>query len=114
VRSRILVPAGEAVGLHVTPHMLRRTFASILAELGIPPRRAMYLLGHTDPTLTMAVYQQVLDVSAPDTEKNLKRLLGCSLREGFQIFAGRGIWTPNGHPAEKKPSADLDSISAEG
>jgi hypothetical protein len=28
----------------------------------VPPRRAMYLLGHTDPTLTMRVYQQVLDM----------------------------------------------------
>jgi integrase len=41
---------------HMTPHTLRRTFASILAEVGVPPRRAMYQLGHTDPTLTMRVY----------------------------------------------------------
>jgi hypothetical protein len=26
---------------HMTPHTLRRTFASILAEVGVPPRRAM-------------------------------------------------------------------------
>ena len=39
---------------------LRRTFASILAEINLPPRRAMYLIGHTDPTLTMRVYQQVI------------------------------------------------------
>ena len=43
----------------MTPHTLRRTFGSILAEVGVPPRRAMYLLGHTDPTLTTRVYQQV-------------------------------------------------------
>jgi Phage integrase family len=42
----------------LTPHTMRRTFASLLAELGISPRRAMYLLGHTDPKLTMRVYQQ--------------------------------------------------------
>ena len=41
---------------HLTPHTLRRTFASLLAEVGVPPRRAMYLIGHTDPTLTMRVY----------------------------------------------------------
>jgi hypothetical protein len=63
----------------------------------------MYVLGRTDPTLTMGSHQQVLDVSAPDTEKNLKRLLGCTLREGFEILAGRGIWTPNGHRGEKCP-----------
>jgi hypothetical protein len=27
-------------------------------------RRAMDLLGHTDPTLTLAVYQQVLDMGS--------------------------------------------------
>jgi len=34
---------------HMTPHTLRRKFASILAEVGVPPRRAMYLLGHNRP-----------------------------------------------------------------
>jgi integrase len=34
---------------HLTPHTLRRTFASLLAEVGVSPRRAMYLIGHTDP-----------------------------------------------------------------
>jgi integrase len=45
-----------------TPHTLRRTFASILAACDVPPRRAMYLLGRTDPKLTLAVYQQVLAI----------------------------------------------------
>ena len=65
VRSRaneLLVERGEEPIEHLTPHTLRRTFASVLAELGVPPRRAMYLLGHTDPTFTMRVYQQVLDM----------------------------------------------------
>jgi integrase len=53
----------------MTPHTLRRTFASILAEVGVPPRRAMYLLGHTDPTLTMRVYQQVLDMGGAAVEQ---------------------------------------------
>jgi integrase len=39
---------------NVTPHTLRRTFASILAECGVAPRRAMYLLGHTDAKLTLS------------------------------------------------------------
>jgi integrase len=42
--------------LQLTPHTLR---ASLLAEVGISPRRAMYLLGHSDPKFTMRVYQQV-------------------------------------------------------
>lgn len=41
---------------HLTLHSLRRTFASVLAELGVAPRRAMYLLGHTEAKFTMRVY----------------------------------------------------------
>ena len=40
----------DAIG-QLTPHTLRRTFASLLAEIGVSPRRAMYLLGHDDPKL---------------------------------------------------------------
>jgi integrase len=65
---------------HLTPHTLRRTFASILAATNVPPRRAMYLLGHTDPKLTLSVYQQVLDVGAGSIEV-LKSVLGRSLSE---------------------------------
>ena len=67
---------------HLTPHTLRGTFASLLAEVGVPPRRAMYLLGHTDPTLTMRVYQQVLDMggAAVDT---LEKVFGCTLDEAL-------------------------------
>jgi integrase len=88
LRARIVGPCGEMIGAHVTPHMLRRTFASLLAEIGVPPRRAMYLLGHKDPKFTMAVYQHVLDVSA-DTDKHLGELLGCEPDEAFVILSGR-------------------------
>jgi integrase-like protein len=39
--------AASARSRTCTPHTLRRTFASILAEVNLPPRRAMHLLGHT-------------------------------------------------------------------
>ncbi|UGS36054.1 tyrosine-type recombinase/integrase [Capillimicrobium parvum] len=71
-----------------TPHTLRRTFASILAEIGIPPRRAMYLLGHTDAKFTMSVYQQVLDLSH-DGLSTLEAVLGCDIDEAFSVLAGR-------------------------
>ena len=73
VRSRVLNPvrerANELVAAdgrppigHMTPHTLRRTFASVVAVCDVSPRRAMYLIGHTHPTLTLGVYQQVMDV----------------------------------------------------
>jgi integrase len=90
-----------AIG-HLTPHTLRRTFASLLAEVGVSPRRAMYLIGHTDPTLTMRVYQQVLDMggTAPD---QLEELLGCAAEEAFTVLSGREVWTPKGHSTAKDP-----------
>jgi len=60
--AAILVERDEQLIGHLTPHSLRRTFASTLAELGVGPRRAMYLLGHTDAKFTMSVNQQVLDM----------------------------------------------------
>jgi integrase len=108
VRSRLLAPVRERANEllaereqpligHMTPHTLRRTFASILAEVGVPPRRAMYLLGHTDPTLTMRVYQQVLDMGGTAVE-TLETALGCTLDEALATYSGReGLgtqWTP--------------------
>lgn len=98
VRARILAPvrtrANELLEAErrlairlVTPHTLRRTFASILAVCDVPPRRAMYLMGHTDPTLTLAVYQQVLDMGKGSVE-TLEELLGCTLAEARAIYNG--------------------------
>lgn len=102
VRARaneLLLEVGRPAIRRLTPHTLRRTFASILAECNVPPRRAMYLLGHTDPTLTMAVYQQVLDLGGAAI-KTLERLLGAHLDEAGQILGGRQLnaeWSPIGH-----------------
>jgi hypothetical protein len=71
----------------MTPHTLRRTFASILAVCDVSPRRAMYLMGHTDPTLTLGVYQQVLDVSDQALDL-LEDLMGCSLDDAKTLFDG--------------------------
>ena len=78
----------------MTPHSLRRTFASILAVCDVPPRRAMYLMGHTDATLTLAVYQQVLDMGRGSVE-TLEELLGCTLVEARAIYNGDVISQPS-------------------
>ena len=98
IRSRILAPIRERANAqleaegrlpiaHMTPHTLRRTFASILAVCDVPPRRAMYLMGHTDPTLTLAVYQQVLDMGKGSVGL-LEQTLGCTLPEARTIYNG--------------------------
>ena len=106
VRARaneLLLEVGRPEIRRLTPHTLRRTFASILAECNVPPRRAMYLLGHTDPTLTMAVYQQILDLGGAAI-KTLERLLGARLDDVGQILCGRqpeAEWSPIGHRTSK-------------
>ena len=98
LRSRILAPIRDRANqqlesegrlpiAHMTPHTLRRTFASILAVCDVPPRRAMYLMGHTDPTLTLAVYQQVLDMGRGSVEL-LERTLGSTLSAARAIYNG--------------------------
>jgi integrase len=86
-----------------TPHTLRRTFASILAELNLPPRRAMYLIGHTDPTLTMRVYQQGIDMGEGGLH-TLEKLTGCTLDEAFALLSARGVFATNWQPADKNAS----------
>jgi hypothetical protein len=44
-------------------------------------------MGHTDPTLTLAVYQQVLDVGKGAVGA-LEQLLGCPLDEARAILTG--------------------------
>jgi integrase-like protein len=112
VRSRILDRGNELLAAdgrspiaHMTPHTPRRTFASILAVCDVPPRRAMYLLGHTDPELTLAVYQQILDLGKGSIEI-LEQALGCTLAEARAIFNGESpqprVSGPNPEPATKK------------
>ena len=48
----------------------------------------MYLLGHTDPKLTMSVYQQVLDLS-DDAAAILERLIGGELDDVGRMLSGR-------------------------
>jgi hypothetical protein len=52
----------------------------------------MYLLGHTDPTLTMRVYQQVLDMGGGAME-TLERVLGCTRQQALATYSGEGLCT---------------------
>lgn len=44
----------------ITPHSLRRTFASVLYALGEDPGVVMDEMGHTDPALALRVYRQAM------------------------------------------------------
>jgi integrase len=68
VRQRILAPAVKDAERKLrkedlpplpdglTPHSLRRTFASLLFALGEPPPYVMSQMGHSSPSLTLSIY----------------------------------------------------------
>jgi integrase len=71
-RSRVLKPSVAEANLAlaarhstplpegITPHSLRRTFASVLYALGEDPGIVMDEMGHTDPVLALRVYRQAM------------------------------------------------------
>ncbi len=92
----ILVDAGLGPIEHLTPHTLRRTFASIASVVGVPPRRCMELLGHTDPEFTMRVYARPLQMSQ-GAVLALERLMQCDFQDARGLFEGREPRDTLGH-----------------
>jgi integrase len=80
LRNRVLAPAVEAANARLeregeepmpplTPHSLRRTFASILVAIGEPPTYAMRQLGHTNAAFTLSVYAEAMDARDGELER---------------------------------------------
>jgi integrase len=70
LRARELSPLPEGI----TPHSLRRTFASILYAIGEDPGVVMDEMGHTDPALALRVYRQAMR-RGEDEKAALRRLV---------------------------------------
>jgi integrase len=61
-RSDVFDPAAAAAGLRgLTPHTLRRTFATFCVSAGQHPKITQEWMGHSDIRLTMDLYTTVLD-----------------------------------------------------
>jgi integrase len=81
VRRRILARAIEQANVeldralaetlpnHLTPHSLRRTFASLLFALGEAPPYVMAQMGHTSANLTLSVYARQMDRRDGESER---------------------------------------------
>jgi integrase len=76
------LPAG------ITPHSLRRTFASVLYALGEQPGVVMDELGHTDAGLALRIYRQ--SMRRDDGEKAMLQTLveGGPIEQGAEDVAG--------------------------
>jgi integrase len=66
----------------LTPHSLRRTFASLLFAIGETPPYVMAQMGHTTPNLTLAIYARQMD-RRDGEPKRLKTLV--SGRENHKV-----------------------------
>jgi integrase len=81
VRRRILAKAIERANVeldramaeplpkHLTPHSLRRTFASLLFALGEAPPYVMAQMGHTSANLTLSIYARQMDRRDGESER---------------------------------------------
>ena len=73
----------------------------------------MYLMGHTDPTLTLAVYQQVLDMGKGSVGL-LEQTLGCTLPEARAIYNGEATAAEILGASRNRPRSGLAGRSIQG
>jgi hypothetical protein len=74
---RLLELGGSPLPTGLTPHSLRRTFASVLYALGTTPPVVMAEMGHTDPQLALAIYAKTMSRDQGQLEE-LRELVGLS------------------------------------
>lgn len=114
VRKRVLAPAIESADEAlreagdepfpegITPHSLRRTFASILVALGKDPSYVMNQMGHATPDFTLGVYAGMMKASEEDRER-LRRLV-----EGLPLDDEEG----DDRAARRRPDPPLRGVIA--
>jgi integrase len=76
---RSFIRTCEANGVRrIRVHALRHTTASLLKQLGVPPRDAQVILGHAHVATTQQTYTYVDEVARRDALTRLNNLLGGS------------------------------------
>jgi integrase len=68
----------------LTPHSLRRTFASLLFAIGEAPPYVMAQMGHTTPNLTLAIYARQMDRRDGEPERLLALVDGLRIRPSLR------------------------------
>jgi integrase len=77
--NELLRERGVPEILECTPHTLRRTYISLLPAAGCDPAYVQQQVGHTDPTLTLRIYQQLLKRKRREEyRERVNELLGTS------------------------------------
>jgi integrase len=101
VRRRILAPAvacaneqlakdeREPMPEGLTPHSLRRTFASLLFAVGEAPPYVMRQMGHTSANLTLSIYARTMDRRDGEPERLRTLVNGIELAQQPALVSER-------------------------
>lgn len=91
---------------NVTPHTLRRTFASLALAAGRDPRWVIAQLGHADARLTLNVYVEVMQRQRVDETLIWQRMR-------FPDEAEERAFGPTNGPTHAiRPFSPIDATSA--
>jgi integrase len=95
LRNRVLEPTRKALGLpHLSWHTFRYTHATWLSEAQVPARIAQSILGHSDVSMTLNVYTQVV----PESQRAALEKIGA-------------ILDPNGPKFERNQNSDSARVN---
>jgi integrase len=84
----------ESIPTRLTPHSLRRTFASILFALGETPPYVMAQMGHTTANLTLGIYARTMDRRDGEPERLRALVQGRSAAGNEQGFGSESAAAP--------------------
>ena len=76
----VFVRLGKRAGIHITPHSLRRIFASVSVKAGINLLHLQGLLGHSSLEMTRR-YVQILDDDLVEAHRAHDPLIPFSINE---------------------------------
>lgn len=108
--NELLAAGGQRQIAHCTPHTLRHTYASILAEVNLPPGRA-HVPARTHRPDAHDARRSAGHRHGRERRPDAEQAIGCTIAEAFTLSSGRGVLAPNRHPSEKRPPSSVDRAS---
>jgi integrase len=73
--KRYVKPAARKMGLHVTWHLLRHSYATMLDGVGTPLGTMQSLLGHSAPEITRDIYLHAIPEEQKRAVESVERLV---------------------------------------
>lgn len=94
--ERLAKEGAELLPTRLTPHALRRTFASVLFAIGETPPYVMAQMGHTTANLTLAIYARQMDRRDGEPER-------------LRALVNGADWAPAGTRGENPTGATVEA-----